>query len=93
MKILYDPKFIDSFSVIWKHISIDSVIRANKFKNDLKDMIEDISFMPYKYRKSIYFDDENIRDMIFKGYVTPYEIDKITNTITVLGITKYKNNL
>jgi len=49
--------------------------------------------MAYKYRKSIYFDDENIRDFIFKGYILPYKIDKLNDTLTILGITKYKKEL
>ncbi|EAK5974251.1 type II toxin-antitoxin system RelE/ParE family toxin, partial [Campylobacter jejuni] len=50
-----------------------------------------LSFMPYKNRKSLSFDNENIRDLIFKGYVIPYLIDKSKNEILILGI--YKNNL
>jgi len=31
--------------------------------------------MPYKHRKSIYYDDENIRDLVFKGYTIVYMIE------------------
>jgi len=30
--------------------------------------------MPEKYRKSYYFDDEKMRDMIYRGYTIIYEI-------------------
>jgi len=46
--------------------------------------------MPYKYRKSYYYDDENIRDFIFKGYTIPYLIDKQKDLLVVLDIFKYK---
>jgi len=46
--------------------------------------------MPFKFRKSIYFDDENIRDLVFKGYAIPYKIDKIKDMITIIGINKYQ---
>jgi plasmid stabilization system protein ParE len=92
MTIIYDPKFISNFNDIWDRIALDSKTRANKFKKNIKATIENIPFMPYKYRKSIFFDDENIRDMIFKGYVTPYKIDTTKNIITILGIKKYKNS-
>ncbi|MDD3060406.1 MAG: type II toxin-antitoxin system RelE/ParE family toxin, partial [Sulfurimonas sp.] len=46
--------------------------RANNFKNTLKKELEDLTFMPYKYRQSIYFNQKNIRDFIFKGYCIPY---------------------
>jgi len=49
--------------------------------------------MPYKFRKSFYFDNEEIRDMIFKGYVIPYKIDKNRNEIIIIGIKKYQENL
>ncbi|EGR7920127.1 type II toxin-antitoxin system RelE/ParE family toxin, partial [Campylobacter jejuni] len=45
----------------------------------------------YKFRKSLAFDDENVRDFIFKGYVIPYKIDKEKDLIIILGI--YKENL
>ena len=45
------------------------------------------------YRKSIYFDDENISDMIHKGYVVVYKIDAAHDSIIILGINKYKQTI
>lgn len=42
---------------------------------------------PYKCRKSLYADDENIRDFIFKGYTIPYIIED--EAIVVLTIFKH----
>ncbi len=92
MKIEYSPKFIDSFTEIWDFISKDSKNRADNFKLELKKQIEDLPFMPFKYRKSIYFDDENIRDLIFKGYTIVYKIDKKADKILIIGIKKYKKD-
>jgi plasmid stabilization system protein ParE len=91
MQIIYEPRFINSFNSIWDYIAEDSKSRANKFKKDIKGLIEDIPLMPYKYRKSIYFENENIRDLIFKGYTVVYKIEK--ETIIIIGIKKYKNEL
>jgi len=44
-------------------------------------------------RVSIYFDNKNIRDLTYKGYVIPYEVNLQNKTITIIGITKYKNSL
>jgi plasmid stabilization system protein ParE len=93
VNITYEPKFVNSFNNIWDYISIDSKIRANHFKSELKEKIENLVHMPYKFRKSFYFDNEEIRDMIFKGYVIPYKIDKIRNEIIIIGIKKYQENL
>ncbi|MBM0704514.1 type II toxin-antitoxin system RelE/ParE family toxin, partial [Campylobacter jejuni] len=57
----------------------------------INSICRNLSFMPYKNRKSLSFDNENIRDLIFKGYIIPYLIDKSKNEIVILGI--YKSNL
>lgn len=46
--------------------------------------IEEIPFHPYIYRKKD--DDENLRELIYKGYTIPFEIDKEKNKIIILGI-------
>jgi len=89
MKIVYDEKFINRLIDIYEYISLDSKNRADKFKKDIKSKIENLTIFPYKFRKSIYFDNENIRDLIFKGYVIPYKIDPDKKEITILGIKKY----
>ncbi|EHV0458835.1 type II toxin-antitoxin system RelE/ParE family toxin, partial [Campylobacter jejuni] len=58
---------------------------------EFNSICKNLSFMPYKNRKSLSFDNENIRDLIFKGYIIPYLIDKSKNEIVILGI--YKSNL
>ncbi len=90
MKILYEPRFVNDFYHIWNFIASDSINRANTFKRALKQQIEDLVGMPYRCRKSIYFDDESIRDLVFKGYTIVYKVDKANDTVLVLGITKYK---
>jgi hypothetical protein len=49
-----------------KYISLDSPKRARKFKIDLPDRIREIPVNPSRFRKSGYFDDNAIRDLIFK---------------------------
>jgi len=90
MKIIKDPKFNEEFKVILRFIALDSKPRAIHFKNELISKVNDLPHMPYKYRKSHYFSDEDIRDYIFKGYVIPYKIDTDKNTLSILGIIKYK---
>lgn len=93
MKIDFSNEYIDEFMNVWDYIAIDSLDRANFFKDELKSKISDIPFMPYKYRKSIHFNDENIRDLIFKGYTIPYFVDTENDIILILGILKYKDAL
>ena len=91
MQIVKDERYYLDLTEVMNFIARDSVQRAILFQTDLDASIDDIINFPLKYRKSIYFDNENIRDLIFKGYVIPYEIDMQNLTITVLGIVKYKS--
>ncbi len=93
MKIIKDPKFDHDLKVILQFIALGSKSKAKAFKNELISKVSNLTNMPYKYRKSIYFSDDNIRDYIFKGYVIPYHIDIDNNTLTILGIVKYKEYL
>jgi len=92
LKIIYEEKFIDTFTNIWDFIALDSESRANQFKKELKSKIEDLVHMPYKFKQS-YFNSEEIRDLVFKGYTIPYKIDEVKNQIVVIGINKYKRDL
>ncbi len=71
---------------------MDSIEEALKFADDLEIKINDIINMPYKHRKSIYFDNEDIRDLIFKGYTITYYIDNGNDRVLILGIKKYKKD-
>ena len=60
-------------------------IQVNKTANAIKELIN----FPFKFRQSKYYNDENARDLIFKGYTIPYYIDLKNNTIVILTIFKY----
>ena len=49
--------------------------------------------MPFACWRSIFFDREDIRDLIFKGYIIVYKVDEQEEIITVFGFTKNKDNL
>lgn len=89
MKIEYNHTFRKNFGIIWDFISQDSLNRADSFKTQLKEKISKLPNYPYKFRQSHYYDDENVRDMIFKGYTIPYLIDTDKNLIVILDIFKW----
>lgn len=62
---------------------------ANDFLEGLFEKIESLSAFAYRFRKNQYFRKDNIRDLIFKGYVIPFIIEN--DTIKILSI--YKHNL
>ncbi|MGV8815184.1 MAG: type II toxin-antitoxin system RelE/ParE family toxin [Gelidibacter sp.] len=75
------------------YITADKPQAARKFKNDLLANLEMLSYMPYKNKKSIYFNDANIRDLIFKGYTIVYRIKPEQKVVEVFGLIKYEEKI
>jgi plasmid stabilization system protein ParE len=75
------------------YIYKDKPRAALKFRKDLLKNIKKDLKQPFQFKRSIYFDDENIRDHVFKGYTSVYEIDVMQNTVFVFGFIKYKDSL
>jgi plasmid stabilization system protein ParE len=91
MKITYDPTFTKKLERQIEYIKGDKHQAARKFKKDIISKIKEIPSYPKSYRKSIFFEDENIRDLIFKGYVVLFKIAK--NQIVVFGFVKWEEGL
>lgn len=90
MKIIFKDTFVYRLEKQLDYISMDSPANARRFKNDLLKLIKTIPSNPLKHRKSIYFDDQNIRDLIFKGYTIVFRINN--KTIEVFGFVKYQHS-
>ncbi|MEI6050712.1 MAG: type II toxin-antitoxin system RelE/ParE family toxin [Bacteroidota bacterium] len=88
MKIVFKDTFIIRLENQIEYIALDSPKRARKFKTDLLTRIKEIQTNPYRYRKSIYFEDKSIRDLIFKGYTIAFRI--IEENIEAFGFVKYQ---
>ena len=91
MQIIEKNSFTERLDNILSYIAEDSLNRAFDFNDHLEEKIQNIPYMHYKYRKSIFHNNENIRDMIFKGYVISYLIDKENSRIVLLDIIKWIN--
>ena len=88
MLVKFSTRFLTQLQIIVDFIAKDSFAKACSFQQTLFSEFKKLDFMPYKFRKSIYFDDENIRDFIFKGYVVPYFVDMQGKIILILAICK-----
>jgi len=73
-----------------EYIAKDKPSSARKFKIDILQEIRKIPYMPYKNRKSIFFNRDDIRDLIFKGYIVVYKVIADDNSIEVFGFSKYE---
>jgi len=69
---------------ILQYIAKDKISASENFHNELNEQLENLIYFPKKYRQSIYLNDENVRDMIFKKYTIQYKI--YTNKISILKI-------
>lgn len=75
------------------YIYKDKPKAALKFRKDLLKNIQKDLKNPFHFKKSRYFDDENIRDYVFKGYVSIYEVDIEEQIVFVFAFIKYKDSL
>lgn len=91
MKIVLSESFLIRLENQLDYIAQDSAVRARKFKNDLLGRIKRLDRNPFQNRQSIYFEDKNIRDLIFKGYTIVYRIS--ADKIEVFGFVKYQNTI
>ncbi|MEM7549785.1 MAG: type II toxin-antitoxin system RelE/ParE family toxin [Bacteroidota bacterium] len=93
MKVRLQDSFVKKLNRHVALIAKDRPTVARKFKNDLLSRIKSLSDNPNKYKKSIYFENDFIRDMTFKGYTIVYKIDQSKSQIIVFGFTKHQEKL
>lgn len=92
MRLRILTSFRDKLNDQVEYIAKDKPAAARKFKREVIKRIKGIPQMPYSNRKSIFFDREDIRDLVFKGYLIVYKINTDNQTIDVFGFTKYEND-
>ena len=93
MRLRITKSFRDKLNEQIKYIAQDKPDTARKFKTRILQGINNISKMPYMNRKSIFFERDDIRDLIIKGYIIVYKINKKEKSIEVFGFTKFQDNL
>ena len=93
MKIKLTIEFNYDLNDIVDFISKDKPLAVRKFKIDLIKKLNSDLLNPFQFKKSIYFEDENIRDYVFKGYKVVFKVDIELETVSVVAILKHKNSL
>jgi len=89
MKIIKDREFLKKIEFIYEYKK-DKPVAAKNFVSTLNSKIKNLKTFPKMYRKSIYFDDENYRDLIHEGYTVIYKIEN--DKIIMLDIFKWSEN-
>ncbi|MEZ4722158.1 MAG: type II toxin-antitoxin system RelE/ParE family toxin [Flavobacteriales bacterium] len=90
MRVKINPTFSNKLLDQVEYIARDKPEAALKFYLDIEDRIHQIPSNPYKYRKSIFSDQDNVRDMVFKGYVITFRILSEQKVIEVFSFYKYQ---
>ncbi len=80
MKIIESDEYKIRLKEVTSYLKEDKKSAAINFAKELRKNVRNLNNYPFKFRKSIYFDDENIRDMIYKGYTITYEINTQNET-------------
>jgi len=86
LKIIESQQFKDELRAITFYIKKDKLSASVAFVKNLKKNIKNLVDFPYQYKKSIYFDNDEIRDMAYMGYTIVYEIDTQKDTLELLSI-------
>ena len=86
MQIIYKKTFEKQLLDILNYIAQDKVSASIKFANELEKLIFLIPDNPLRYKSSIYFQNENVRDMTYNGYTIVYKVSFQKNTIEILRI-------
>lgn len=89
MIILKKREYLTALKNIILFISKDSKNRALNFKSQLDKKIDDLINFPYKFQQSKNHSNEDVRDMIFKGYTITYIIENDKDRIVILDIYKW----
>jgi plasmid stabilization system protein ParE len=84
MKIEFHPEFTAALIEQIRTIAEDKPRAAREFRQNLIAQCKSLVDMPYRCRKSIYYDDENVRDLVFRGYVIVYMIHEESIVVTSL---------
>lgn len=90
MTIVYKHSFTIRLERQLAYIAKDNVSAAIKFRRELIRRIKDIPKNPLLHRKSIYFDDSSVRDLVYRGYTVVFRINQ--NVIEVFGLVYYQQH-
>ncbi|MNK24090.1 hypothetical protein D3C87_423930 [compost metagenome] len=91
MKVVISDKFYKKLDQQVKYIAKDKSETAIKFRKSILLEVKKIPDRMWSYKQSEFFEDEKIRELIFKGYRIVFEIGE--ENILIFGFHKWENDL
>lgn len=88
MSILASNLYKEQLAAVLKLLKEESAEGAKSFELYLDTVIVNMQTKAKKYKKSIYFEDENIKDIENQGYTIPFYIDEQKKIYVILGLLK-----
>jgi len=86
MNILCTNLYETKLKNILEKFAKDDIESTKKFKLYLDTIILNMPTKAKKYKTSIYFDNENIRDIEHEGFIIPFYIDDKNDNYLILSI-------
>ncbi len=88
VKILCTQTFEEQLKALLSEFVTEDFAACKNFKMYLDTIILNMPTKVQKFKKSLYFDDENIKDIEHQGLVIPFYIDEENDSYLILGIVK-----
>ena len=89
MSVKLLPPFVAKLQYVLERIYEDKKSAAHSFRREILRECQSLNDFPYRCRRSIHYNDDNIRDLIFKGWTVIYKI--VDDEIKVFALTKYED--
>ena len=86
MKILCTNSYEEQLKKILEPMAEENFEDAKRFKVYLDTIIINIPTKAAKYKKSIFFDDENVKDVEYENYTIVFFYDMQNNAYIILSI-------
>jgi len=86
MNIRISPLYKEQLKAIVNQLEKENPINAKSFQLYLDTVIINVHTKAKKYKKSIFFDDDNVKDIENQGCTIPFYIDEEKNIYVLLGI-------
>ena len=88
MQIICSELYEKQLKEILEPLVKEDISFTKKFKMYLDTIIINIPTKVDKYKKSIYFDDENIKDLEYEDFTVVFYVEKSNSSYIILGIVK-----
>jgi hypothetical protein len=88
MQILATENFEKQLKALLSEYAQEDFSATKAYKMYLDTIILNMPTKVQKFKKSAYFDDENIKDIEHQGHIIPFYIDEKTGNYIILGIVK-----